>query len=106
MKRAHYILAISIFIAGLASAEETKKHNYIPGAGYVPDSETAIRIAEAVWLPIYGESIKEKEPFTATLKEGIWIVRGTLPKEYDVGGVPVAEISKENGQIIRVSHGK
>ena len=32
---------------------------------YVPDKITAIKIAEAVWLPIYGNSIYEKKPFVA-----------------------------------------
>jgi hypothetical protein len=32
--------------------DDQSEHNYRPEAGYVPDAETAMRIAEAVWLPI------------------------------------------------------
>jgi len=106
MKKYIVILSILMLAAITVAAEETKKHNYIPDEGYVPNAETAIRIAETVWLPIYGERINEKKPFNATLKDGIWTVEGTLPAKYTKGGVPVAEISKETGEILRVSHGK
>ena len=82
------------------------EHNYVPQAGYVPDAKTAIRIAVAVWSPIYGEEKVQKEkPFRTTLAKGVWIVKGSLRKD-SVGGVAVAEISKQNGQVLRVSHGK
>ncbi|MGH9751568.1 MAG: NTF2 fold immunity protein [Blastocatellia bacterium] len=43
--------------------------------GYVPDAATAIKIAEAVWTPIYGEeTLKNEKPFTAHLVKGMWIV--------------------------------
>lgn len=100
-------LVISLFAPhwGL-EADETEKHNYMPAAGYVPDEETAIAIAVAVWKPIYGkDKIQEKKPYRAALKDGVWYVSGTIPQGW-LGGVPEAEISKDSGQIIRVSHGK
>ena len=91
---------------GVLQAEEGTKHNYKPSSGYVPDRETAIAIAVAVWNPIYGkENIEKKKPFKATLKEGIWYVTGSLPFG-SVGGVLEAEISKDDGRILRISHGK
>ena len=87
-------------------AEESQKHSFIPKDGFVPDKETAIRIAEAVWIPIYGaEKINSEKPFKVTLNEGIWTVEGALPEGLK-GGVAVAEISQKDGRIIRVSHGK
>lgn len=81
-------------------------HNYIPPQGYVPDAETAITIAVAVWIPIYGEAqIAQEKPYTAVLLNGIWTVQGSLPKEM-LGGVAIAEISKIDGRVIRVSHGR
>ncbi len=80
-------------------------HNYKPPEGYVPNAETAIKIAEAVWEPIYGERINKKKPFVATLNNGIWTVEGTLP-DNKFGGVPYIDISKEDGKILRVSHTK
>jgi hypothetical protein len=79
---------------------------YKPPKGYVPEAATAIRIAEAVWIPIYGEeTLKDEKPFKAHLVNGVWIVRGTLP-EGMLGGTAYAEISKETGQILNVTHFK
>jgi hypothetical protein len=80
------------------------EHNYRPEAGYVPDAETAMKIAEAVWLPIYGATVLEKKPWRARLENDVWVVEGSLP-ELMAGGVPVAKISKRTGEILRVSHG-
>jgi hypothetical protein len=74
--------------------------------GYVPDSATAIKIAEAVWIPIYGkETLSDEKPFKARLVNGVWIVDGTLPKG-SRGGTAYAEISKETGCILKVTHYK
>lgn len=72
----------------------------------VPDEKTAIKIAEAVWLPRFGKDIYKKKPFKATLEnDSIWHVEGTLPKGYR-GGVPEAIISKKDGRVIRIFHGR
>lgn len=84
---------------------EPEKHSYKPEKGYVSDAATAIKIAEAVLIPIYGEKIIAAEkPFKAELKDNVWIVEGTLHSAR--GGVAVIEISKDDGAILRVSHGK
>ena len=47
--------------------------------GFVPDKETATKIAEAILIPVYGkDSIEDERPFTATLKGNTWTVGGTL----------------------------
>lgn len=78
---------------------------YIPKDGFVPDALTAKKIAEAVWLPIYGEKILKKKPFIAKLKSGIWYVEGSLPPNLK-GGVPYIEIREKDGKILKVIHGK
>lgn len=79
-------------------------HHFVPVNGFVPDSATAIRIAEAVLIPIYGASvIDDQRPLAATLHAGIWTVTGTLMPN-QVGGVAIVEISRESGCIQRVSH--
>jgi hypothetical protein len=107
MKMFHVCLILTLsLINPLCFADEPQKHSFIPKDGFVPDKETAIKIAEAVWLPIYGEkTINNEKPFNATLLNGVWIVEGSLPKGF-IGGVAVAEIAKLDGRIIRVSHGK
>jgi hypothetical protein len=83
-------------------------HSYVPPDGFVPDAATAIRIAEAVWIPVYGADMIGKErPFNATLAGEVWTVTGSLPNgPGQIGGVALAEISKQDARIIRVSHGK
>lgn len=78
----------------------------VPSNGFVPDEVTAVRIAEAIWLPIYSERVLRQKPFKATLKNGVWHVKGTLPAWARVGGTAIAEIAKADGRILRISHGK
>ncbi len=81
-----------------------------PKNGYVPDEATAIRIAEAVFVPIYGEKhVHSERPFRATLHGDYWVVKGTLPKphrqgEIVVGGTMVAEIYRMTGCVKGVYH--
>jgi hypothetical protein len=83
----------------------TMKEQYLSNMDYVPDAETAIKIAEAIWLPIYGEKIYENKPFIAKLKNSnVWIVEGTLKDTK--GGVPYIEIQKKDCKILKVYHGK
>lgn len=91
-----------------------------PKEGYVPDAKTAIKVAVAIWEPIYGaQQINEQAPYSANLQDGVWTVKGSLPgpKEYidedgnkmgsvTAGGVAVIKIDKQTGCIIMVSHGK
>jgi len=83
-----------------------QQHNVHPAQGVVPDATTAIAIAVAVWSPIYGaKQVASERPYTAKLVNGQWVVTGSLPKGW-LGGVAIAVISKSNGQILRISHGK
>jgi DNA-binding XRE family transcriptional regulator len=79
--------------------------NNIEKTDYVPNKETAIKIAEAIWLPIYGNNIYRKKPFVAKLRaDNVWIVEGTLKEQK--GGVPYIEIRKNDCKILKVTHGK
>ncbi len=93
-----------LLVAPLTSAAETSKPGFKPKDGYVPDAKTAIKIAVAAWEPIYGEEeITGEKPYQASLANGVWTVRGSLP-EGMVGGVAIAEIAKDDGKILRVIH--
>jgi hypothetical protein len=72
--------------------------------GYVPDKETAIKIAEAVWKPVYGDKINNSRPFVAELRGRVWVVQGTLHSQK--GGVPYIEIQKSDCKILKMYHGK
>jgi hypothetical protein len=106
MKRLILLVGLIAASAAILLAADAAKHNVKPKQGYVPDAKTAIRIAVAVWEPIYGEEqIAKQKPYTATLTNGVWTVEGSLPGPM-LGGVAVAEIMKEDGRILGVSHGR
>jgi NTF2 fold immunity protein len=81
--------------------------SFVPKDGFVPDAATAARIAEAVWIPLYGEKrISLEKPFKVSLHGDVWTVTGKdLPAGWD-GGVAEADISKRDGRILRVIHGQ
>ncbi|MFT5469878.1 MAG: hypothetical protein ACI8UO_005001 [Verrucomicrobiales bacterium] len=102
------IFLFTVFFAALSlhGADDAKPHSVTPKDGFVPNEETAIQIAVAVWTPIYGkERIERQKPYKAWLKDGIWHVAGHLPKN-TLGGVAIAEIQKIDARIVRVSHGQ
>jgi hypothetical protein len=83
-----------------------KEFNYRPPDGIVPDSSTAIIIAETILSRIYGaEQISKEKPFTAILSKDYWIVYGNIPDGFK-GGVAEIVIRKSDGQIINIAHGK
>lgn len=95
------ILLVLIVILGSSSKIERKLET-----NYVPNEETAIKIAEAILIPIYGKDILQKRPFTAKLVNNkFWRVEGTLNLD-ELGGVPVIEIQKTDCKIIKVTHTK
>jgi hypothetical protein len=99
-------ILLTVSLAGLlVLSAASEQHSYKPKNGFVPDEKTAIRIAEAVLTPIYGEKqIKSEEPFSANLHDGIWTVEGSIAEGVE-GGVAIIKISKANGAIVSVTHG-
>lgn len=88
---------------------------YKPPRGFVPDSKTAVKIAEAVLIPVYGEKkIESEQPFTAKLKGDEWTIYGTLrcpdgkggTTTICDGGVAVVEIAKEDARVLSMNHGE
>jgi hypothetical protein len=82
-------------------------HNAFPKNGYVPDKDTAIAIAYAVAVPIYGKKLMDEElPFRAELVDGVWVVLGTLHCDLCAGGTVIVEIDKASGKILFMIHTK
>lgn len=102
------ILALVSLLA-LAQEQEMKptpQPRYVPKYGYVPNEATAVSIAEAVLIPIYGrEKIESEKPFHAKLASGTWIVEGSLSQGME-GGVATVRLLKSDGRILSVIHGK
>jgi hypothetical protein len=95
-------LALIITIILCLSLKSMKKQE----CNYVPNEETAIKIAEAILTPIYGKEVLEKRPFTAKLiKNKFWRVEGTMSLD-ELGGIPIVEIQKNDCKILSVTHTK
>ena len=105
--RALRVLPVLFFVGGFGIVSGgTARGSYIPGNGFVPDKGTAVRVAEAILVPIYGETqVISERPFSADLRDGVWTVTGHLPDGSN-GGVAEIRISKKTCEVISVTHGK
>ena len=108
----YYFMLGHAGIAGVAqpalgNEAPLSSHSYTPTQGFVPDEATAVRIAEAVSFPVYGEeSIKREEPFRVTLEDDIWTIEGKpLPRDV-VGGIVFLQIAKTDARVMRMTHGR
>ena len=129
MIQKHIVLVavVCLFVGVLSAQEDTSKarwfreyykkyvkealrdrhSNYIPPKGVIPDSVTAIKVADVILSEVYGRRVIDgQKPFTAILVDGYWIVYGHLPDNFLFGGVAEIIIRKTNGEVIRISHGK
>ncbi len=95
-----------VLLCASCSFGQPHKHNVVPRAGVVPDAQTAKTIAVAIWIPIYGKKqIQNQAPFNAKLKGDVWFVNGSLPRGH-IGGVAEIEIARNDGRVLRISHGR
>jgi hypothetical protein len=100
------VIFFCAFLCSFALGRSPQTPQKRPKEGFVPDQETAVRIAEAVLTPIYGnKQVQAEKPFQAILKREVWVVTGRLPEGAD-GGVAEVRISKVTGEILAVHHGK
>jgi hypothetical protein len=68
--------------------------------------ETAIKYAETILFEIYGQkNIEKQKPYEVYKISGYWIIGGTLPKGM-LGGTFLIITNSQNGQIIKLTHGK
>lgn len=102
MKRVFLIICVGL----LAWPMSAKTRAFVPPQGFVPDNVTAIAIAEAVLIPIYGRKATEAErPYVAKLQGSVWVVQGTVASGPN-GGTATVRLSKSDGRILYVMHGK
>jgi hypothetical protein len=76
---------------------------------FVPNKKTAIKIAKAVWLPIYGQKDLMFRFYFVQLQNDIWIIEGQSiwSNIFSIsGGGPYIKIDKATGKILEVSHTK
>ena len=112
----HILLAcVLVLFSGQTSSSDNQAVEYArrvidgqknvpPVSGYVPDSDTAIAIATAVLIPIYGKStVASEKPWHTGLRDDVWTVVGTFNGKGN-GGEAIVQIDKKTGAIIFVTH--
>jgi hypothetical protein len=77
---------------------------FMPDGGFVSDEQTALNIAKAVWMPIYGKKdLMFRRYRVALLDNSVWVIEGGNTLGWNGGG-PFIRIEKESGTILQVSH--
>ena len=100
------VVNVYVILFLLLTQSTAQDHMILPKKGLVPDEKTAITIAVAIWIPIFGEKqIASQKPYVAILKNGKWIVTGTLSQGMR-GGTATAIISQMDGRVTQIGHSK
>jgi|SRR5882762_12847 hypothetical protein len=109
MKNTFLATLVLMLVVATGFSQTTEEASVRPQDGFVPDAKTAVKIGEAVLIPVYGEKqIDSERPFIAKLHGDVWTVAGTLncgAPQCD-GGTAVVKISKTSGQILFMTHYK
>ncbi len=110
MKIVRYLFCLVIiflsFLQCTRSDQKNEQNTDIQKNGLVSNDEIAKKIAETIWVPIYGQSVVKEKPYKATLiGDSLWVVEGTSAKE-DCGGVARIEIRKKDCKVLKVIHDK
>ena len=105
------VLTVSLTVSQDRTRQQETRGSRLSGA-YVPDAVTAVKIAEAVLIPVYGEQkIVSERPFTAKLDGDVWTVDGTLycgdgKIGTCFGGAARVKLSKKDARILFMIHYK
>lgn len=78
----------------------------------IPDTNTAVKIAEALWLANFGDYVLRQRPYEVNLERGtdtIWHIKGTAyfsnePNVLSFGGVAMLSIRSKDCKIIELNH--
>jgi hypothetical protein len=107
-----FIIVISLLAVATTYAQTPQSPSFRPKEVFVPDAETAVKVGEAVLIPVYGKKqILDERPLKVTLIRDVWTVEGTVPcdgpaSEHCKGGAALVKISKTSGQILFMMHYK
>jgi len=77
---------------------------YEPETGVVSSEAIAKEVAYRYLKSAYPTD-RHLRPMTASLKNGVWTVSGSMPKNA-AGGVAAIELCQSNGRVLVMSHGQ
>jgi len=75
-----------------------------PADGVVGSEAIAKDVAYRYLKSVYLDD-RHIRPMRATLKSGVWAVRGTLPEGW-IGGVAEIDLCQSNGRVLTIAHGQ
>ncbi|HEY3285478.1 MAG TPA: NTF2 fold immunity protein [Armatimonadota bacterium] len=112
------LTGLGAFVRGAPSSapRDGSREEWPPRAGVVPNEKTAIAIAEAVLVPVYGQKpVRKQGPFWATLRKGVWYVSGSPGRPASIsthggrqvvrirfGGVAEVHIARSDGRVLSI----
>lgn len=106
--RTRLVLLIAIVCGSLASLSlgQNIPELFERKGGLIPDERTAVRIAEAILFPIYGEKqIRSQRPYKVKQRDGKWIIDGASPPAGFTGGSFHIVILQRDGRVVEIGHG-
>src|SRR5262247_1703183 len=104
MRNCICLLTIAALCLSSASLAQNVPKIFECNGGVVSDKETAIRIAEAILSPVYGEkAIREQQPYQVTLKDGKWTVDGTVPPGFVRGSFHIV-ILQSDARVVEIGY--
>ncbi|HEX9281357.1 MAG TPA: NTF2 fold immunity protein [Candidatus Udaeobacter sp.] len=105
MRRCISYLVIATALLLSASFAQNASELFERKGGLVRDKETAIRIAEAILFPIYGEkSIRAQQPYRVRLENGKWTIDGAPPPRGFAGGSFHVVILQRDARVLEIGH--
>jgi hypothetical protein len=69
------------------------------------DKQSAIQIAEIVFVHVYGKDVLKERPWNVSQKKGLFEISGSLPKGWD-GGVATMKMNPKTAEVVELYHGK
>ena len=110
-----HVLPLLLSLVAASNALAGQVH--IPTREIAPDAQSAIAIARAKLIPIYGAgTIEGEEPLVATRQGDLWVVHGTLRCGLSwferivgglcLGGTAEVKLLAKDGRVLHVTHYK
>jgi len=104
-------VVLTAAVTSVSAGAKKAAKGYVPPDGFIPTSQTAIAVAEAVLIPVYGKNqIESERPFKAVLDGNAWVVTGSVPCHNPPpgaecpGGAAEIRISKRTGRVLFMTH--
>ena len=113
MKRKPIVVLVALISMSIASLAYIASSTQSQGANRMEtpvdlklDETSAVKIAEAIFVKVYGERALEQKPWKVKTErdDTVFFVEGTL--KTTKGGVAEIRLKRSNAEVISIFHGK